>query len=396
MNWKTLPDKEFLRALFTEGDSLGSDYIEDAKNRREIMIPFLCELLKDKRSYLETEDNSDWAPIHAVRILGILADEQAIEALITSSKYADEFGIDLIWEALPESYLRMGPSVIPYLKEYILKYKSMKEHSVLSEVDGLWNIWAVYPETKKEIEDFFLEIIKSLADDYELVTNLIIDFAQIKRNDLRPLFEEYYETGKVDLNTATREDLDYFFDVVHDPPGYRKDLEAYYSAEEIVKRYNEWIEYEKKEENKSIEEFMLENFRNIGRNEPCLCGSGKKFKKCHLRWAEDQIEKNKSKRKIKGDIFRERHFEVRLRRFLADKGKISLFSELKNKIIEVQVASLVKLESSGFLSFFQPIFDQIEFESKEELNGFMSDFMEYFNAVVSQLSERPQDGKYLH
>jgi preprotein translocase subunit SecA len=34
--------------------------------------------------------------------------------------------------------------------------------------------------------------------------------------------------------------------------------------------------------------------RTLGRNDPCWCGSGKKYKKCH--WAEDQAKVNPSKR----------------------------------------------------------------------------------------------------
>ena len=31
----------------------------------------------------------------------------------------------------------------------------------------------------------------------------------------------------------------------------------------------------------SIEELIVRNERKVGRNEPCPCGSGKKFKHCH-------------------------------------------------------------------------------------------------------------------
>lgn len=43
---------------------------------------------------------------------------------------------------------------------------------------------------------------------------------------------------------------------------------------------DECIQKKKEEEKKSL---LRERFNNVGRNEPCPCGSGKKFKKCHGR-----------------------------------------------------------------------------------------------------------------
>jgi len=38
-----------------------------------------------------------------------------------------------------------------------------------------------------------------------------------------------------------------------------------------------------------VEGFILKNLGRIAKNDPCPCGSGKKFKRCHLSWAE-QVE----------------------------------------------------------------------------------------------------------
>ena len=40
-----LPDKLFLRLIFTSGDKLGMDYIEEVKKRRRVVIPFMCNVL---------------------------------------------------------------------------------------------------------------------------------------------------------------------------------------------------------------------------------------------------------------------------------------------------------------------------------------------------------------
>ena len=106
------------------------------------------------------------------------------------------------------------------------------------------------------------------------------------RRDLKPLFESFFERGEKDYDILTREDLDYFFDSVHCPPTSHYDLESLYSAEEI----EAWQERSKEEdEPEMVEEFILKNVNCIPKNDPCPCGSGKKYRKCHLLWAEQEL-----------------------------------------------------------------------------------------------------------
>ena len=279
----------------------------------------------------------------------------------------------------------------------------MIETSVLSEIAGLWNIWAVYPETKQDIEDFFLDIIKSAGENYELRTNLIADFAQIKRHDLRPLFEEYFETGEVDLNTLSRDDLDEFYDHYDELPGYRLDLEAFYSPEEVAKRQKRWAKEDEEQQFDEVEEFILENFNKIGRNESCPCDSGKKFKKCHLKWAEEELEKirlekiiDEEDEKTGQSILRERHYETMLRRLLASKGKASMFNEMKERTLEVLKLPQEEYRAHGVFSYLSPFFRQIEFQNEKELKEFLGDWTEYHNALAEQYIGHPRDHKRLH
>ena len=211
MDYSKLTDKDYLELIFLMEDRLGLDYIEEAKKRHENIVPLLSDILRDNKNYRQTGSRS-WGVVHAVHILGILGDQRAMDALLAASENAEKYDIDWIWDALPECYLRIGPPAIPKLKAYIKKNKSMEKASVLSEVSGLWNIWSIYQRSQKEIEDFFLDIIKSSSRYYELRTHLIMDFAEIKRHDLRPLFEECFESGEIDLNVATLKDLEFFFE----------------------------------------------------------------------------------------------------------------------------------------------------------------------------------------
>jgi hypothetical protein len=387
---KDLRDDQFFTLIFTAGDRLGMDYVEEARRRKENMIPFLSSVLSEEENY-QLEGKGFWAVVHAVHLLGVLGDLRGFHGLLSASRFGDVYEIDWIWEALPECYLRMGKEVIPLLMVHVQREKASDFEAITNELYGLWNLWEAYPEERETIEAFLLGILKDSAIKPVTRANLIADFAEIHRRDLKPLFEGYYERGEVDLDTLPRADMIHFLDDFPKAPGYRRDLEGFYSAEQIKKRHQRWEKEDSEKAQQSVESYILENFRYISRNEPCPCGSGKKFKKCHLWWAEDKLLRITAEKgideaswSIEGAVSKENSLEDALRRFLAQKGKTGLFSEIKERSLRLIKAPQSSLSSKGFNHFFGPILETIEFESKEELQDFMNTLLEYHNALAAQ------------
>ena len=398
-----LSDTEFLNLIFTEGDRLGLDCVDEAKRRQQSIVPLLCEVLTEEKNYQWDGSDRWWSVIHAVYISGILGDSRSIDALLKACKYGHVYKIDWFWDAMSECYSRIGPAVIPRLKEHISEFKSREDQDILSEIIGLWNLWESYPETREDIEEYLYTVIISPDTTYGLRADLIGDFAQINRTDLKPLFEEYYEKGEVELETLSREDLDHFFDNVNEPPAFRYDIESFYSPEEIEKRQERWLKEDKKGETEDLEDYILENYNNIGRNEKCPCGSGKKFKKCHLPWAEEKLRELRDEedrlepmRMFRYAVTMERQSESAIHRFLTSKGMTPLFQQLKEKALEVIKAPDDEFKSKGFLSYFEPIFSQITFKGKDELEDFTKLFMDYYNALAHQYLHHPRDEKLIH
>lgn len=92
----------------------------------------------------------------------------------------------------------------------------------------------------------------------------------------------------------------------------------------------------------------------------------------------------------------ERQSETAIRRLLAAKDKTSLFSHIKDKVLEVIKAPTNKFTEKGFLSHFEPILSQIDFDSRDELNEFTQRFMDYYNALAQQYLEYPRDKQHIH
>jgi hypothetical protein len=387
---KDLRDDQFFILIFTSEDRLGMDYVEEAKRRKENMVPFLSRVLSEEENY-QLEGKAFWAVVHAVHLLGILGDLRGFHGLLSAGRFGDVYEVDWIWEALPECYLRLGKEVIPLLMVHVERGKALDFEAITNELYGLWNLWEAYPEERERIEAFLLGILKDSAVKPVTRSNLIADFGEIHRRDLKPLFEEYYERGEVALDTLTRADMVRFFDDVPRTPGYRRDLEGFYSSQEIRKRHRRWEKEDSGRARQSVESYILENFRYISRNDPCPCGSGKKFKKCHLRWAEDKLLRmtvakatDEDSWSIEEAVSKEKNSADTLRRFLAKKGKTGLFSEVKERSLGLINSPQADLATKGFHHFLGPLLERIEFESKEEMHEFMNTLLEYHNALAAQ------------
>ncbi len=227
--YRNLSDKEFLQLIFTSETRIGMDYVKEAKARKTAAVPFLSKVLKDENNYRSSEEGLGGL-IHAVHLLGILGDSGVFEAFLCASRLSHKYDIDWVWDVLPECYLRLGKDVIAKLVKHIRTFK-FDSDLVSEEISGLWNLWEAYPEERGRIEDFLLQVLKDRKTDPVTRMNLIADFAQLGRKDLRPLFEALCEGGSLDA--LMTEDLDYLFDSVCCPPTCHYDLEGFYSPEEI-------------------------------------------------------------------------------------------------------------------------------------------------------------------
>lgn len=400
---RNLSDDQFFSLIFTSEDRLGMDYVEEAKRRKEAMLPFLCRVLSEEKNY-QLEGEAFWGVIHAVYLLGIFGAPMGFDALVSASKFGTVYDIDWVQDVLPECYFRMGKDIIQGLISQIDKKKYSGILAICSEVYALWNFWESYPEEKEKIETFLLKVLEDPGIDPETRALLIFDFVRTGRRDLKPLFEGFFERGEVDLEFMGREDLDYFYGKVPESPGYRRDLERFYSPESIGQRQQRWEKEDTEEEQDRVEEFILENFRSIHRNDPCPCGSGKKFKKCHLRWAEQELLRLSAEEEMDEDfggirraVSIERSSEGALRRFLARKGKAFLFSEIKERCLGLIKAPRSELEIKGFDYFFSPVIPKIGFGSENELEDFMNRLMEYYNALAAQFPpDYPGEGGSFH
>jgi preprotein translocase subunit SecA len=87
--------------------------------------------------------------------------------------------------------------------------------------------------------------------------------------------------------------------------GYFRNMashQAYIQQQQATSAYREQLnqagyQVVKKEKGKGVE--LRRDTPKVGRNDPCPCGSGKKYKHCHMRADRAKSDKNKGKRRVK-------------------------------------------------------------------------------------------------
>jgi len=270
----------------------------------EAVMP-LCDVLKSKH-YWEAEGNKQWMPVHAVKLLGMLADPRALPHLVDALILACEVGDYLIMEDLPTIFGRIGPPAIPLLEEFIHAHKGDNEfwYPRSTAADGLLAIAMHHLHEQERILTFLHELF-SEEDDEEFLEFAAKSLLKFSDPSSISVLEKAFDRGIIDDYIIRRDDL---LKKMVKPPGmHNNDLLHFYDPEQVGERQvrreiEREIEYEnelyadkklkQREKSIAIELKRLEiantlNERNvlpidgkIGRNEPCPCGSGKKFKKC--------------------------------------------------------------------------------------------------------------------
>ncbi len=297
--------QELLSKLEEMGDQVPMELVQAIlAKEQEAVIP-LCDVLQDD-DYWEAEDNKQWMPLHAVKLLGMLADPRALPQLVNVLILAYEVEDDWIMEDLPTVFGRIGPPAISLLEEFIHAHerdnKFWRSRSIA--VDGLVAIALHYPHEQERISRFLHELF-SEKDDLKFLGFAAGSILDMGDPSSIPVLEKAFDRGVIDEFIINRDDL--LIDRKKPHGMYNNDLLNFYDPEQVGERQvRREIEYEKEYEKECYADQKLEqreksiaielkrleiantlNERNVlpltrkvGRNEPCPCGSGKKFKKC--------------------------------------------------------------------------------------------------------------------
>ena len=255
--------------FLTENDEL--DYKKFGFNEED--IEELIRLSLDTRYLIsnygfteEQEETLYFAGVHAINVLTELKAVEAIEPLIDRMVFENGEN-DYVSESLVAFFGDIGEATIPYLK--ILLLITEEERDLLSVFDAFERMMKNNSKLEEKIEEVLIAYIaKENHEPTNLASaiSLLLDRTQDKHIEL---IRETFNTKEVDFNW--RGDLE---DIEIDL-GLRKERETERPKNELQKLIEA---YEMEDKYEPL--LPIEVEPKIGRNDPCPCGSGKKYKKC--------------------------------------------------------------------------------------------------------------------
>lgn len=299
MQYDDLTTPQLIKKLSSAGREPHPDLINAIWERREETEPLLLDLFHESfDDAWPSDDDPRWfCLLHAGKFLLSWQNAEALPTFVRLYSSDDDYILN--WcEWFEEDLFHYGPVAIPYLAE-ILNTNTNNPHEwhfgKALAGSTLTRVATNYPETREQIASIIrsqlptIEAILTFTEDdaSEMLSNYASELAELADEDSREqilaladadlLYDDFFDRGKYlrDMNRG--------FKPQNPPKPYDicKDYKDRYEWEQTrLKR----IERERtKERAQHIRAAKPRTEPKIGRNDPCPCGSGKKYKKCHGR-----------------------------------------------------------------------------------------------------------------
>ena len=210
-----------------------------------------------------------WAPLHAWRALGQLQAEASVAPLLAFLKTAE--GDEAVGEEFPKVFGMIGRPAIPHIARF-LSDLSNPTFPVATAIEGLKEIAERHPDCRAECVGILARTLQQHADADGSINGFavsaLIDLAAVEVIDA---MREAFRRNSVDISIAgDEEDVEIALglrDYRSTPaPVYQIMPPGWLAPSDADRRDNR----------------ALPQHSKVGRNDPCPCGSGKKYKKCCL------------------------------------------------------------------------------------------------------------------
>ncbi len=234
------------------------DYLELGFTKEH--IPDLIRMLTDPDlNGANPDDVKVWGPLHAWRSLGQLGADEAAEPL---ASLFDELGDDdWLSSELPKVFAMIGPTTIPILAN-VLEDDGIKALNRISIPKCLEEVAQHHPDSWEKCIGVLTRVLRKYAtNDPALNAFLILGLVDLGALEAINLIRRAYAMECVDLSLlGDIEDAEIEMGIRDRRATPRRRLNLLTGLPEVgaLRR------------------------GKVGRNDPCPCGSGKKFKKCCL------------------------------------------------------------------------------------------------------------------
>jgi len=297
LKFDDLTAQELIKKLSFAGREPHPDLINAIWERREETEPLLLATFHESfDDAWPTGDDPRWYRlVHAGKFLLAWQNVAALPGFVRLYSSDDDGLLDLC-EWFEEDLLHYGPAAIPYLKEVLQTTPNKPQEWHYGKAlasSTLTKIATYYPETREQVAS----IIRYQLPSIDTIATLTQDDAREMWGNYAGELAELADEGSREQILALL-DVDLLYDDFIEREQYLRDMnrgykplnppEPYDVRNDYKRLYEEqqaWLKRRErelaKERAQPIRAAQTRTEPKIGRNDPCPCGSGKKYKKCH-------------------------------------------------------------------------------------------------------------------
>jgi hypothetical protein len=276
--------------MIDSGGNVDIELAESILERKDEALPYLTSIARNDR-YWRSEGVEGWAPINAIHLLAFIGGKEALDAVLYATyNHAEEMG-DWLTEDLPSILAYFGPSAFEALV-LALGESKLEPFARNSVGRALHSIVRKNENLRERTIVAFVNAITNEKDMLArtLLVDVLIEFKE--REKTLPLVRELFKKDLLDRSALQPKEVEEVYagaydDTFHadddDPMDlFRNDKSKWYSPPE---QDVAGLETPRAAEPSGIIgpiHTPETRKKKPGRNEPCPCGSGKKYKKCCL------------------------------------------------------------------------------------------------------------------
>jgi hypothetical protein len=318
MYYTEKPTPDLLDLLVTEEDRVTLELIQELAGRADAIEP-LSAWLRDETRWREARDGEWWSFYHAFTILCLTRRPEALDAMLQGYSWACVEDFDWLTEISPAAFAHFGEAAVEPLINFLLVTRALDPELIYPPglrsqlVTALTRIALEQPAVQPRVAEFVISrYVDPVEHDPAFLGFIAGDALLLDREAALEPLRAAFARDAVDetVSGGYEETLAWF--VPEEQRGdweYHQDLLRFYEPAEIERRQQRWRHERDAEEIRAQNQRAKENAHRlgwdvpdepavptgylpthagtvvrevdkVGRNEPCPCGSGKKYKKC--------------------------------------------------------------------------------------------------------------------
>lgn len=285
--------------LIANEDRVPRNMIDECARRGDKMVEQLSGLADDSQDWYGKSSGEWWLKLHAVMILGLIPTEpaglQMVKFMRRMSREEDHDLQDWLASCWPSLFQNKPECVLPALRA-LSEDRAVDWYIRAGAIEAA--VAAAQHQGRDELEsalEWLAGIVANEDEDWDLRLcsgNTLLDFPRVRYRQL--LEDMVVRQGFVGVHFS-RNDVQKAYAAMQDKADWDRfgDPWKFYLPSEIAARQQRWAEEDAKRDAVDWdgdygydEMFLPETYvraePKIGRNDPCPCGSGKKYKKCCL------------------------------------------------------------------------------------------------------------------